>query len=441
LRNLIKHIRFGVNSTIGKNIISLYLLLVSYYILPLITVPFLVRMLGPEKFGLVAFGQSLITFFVLFVNYGFDLTATREISIKRESNEKVSRISCSVWIAKAILAIFGFAVLILLILFVQMMKQNSVLLILLYGIAVGNMLFPNWLFLGLERMKAISVINITMRIITTLSVFILIRDPDDYLLYAGILSFQWIFAGVSGVWFAIARLKIRIAIPEARDVATVMSNGWRLFVSNLTQSIYLSGNSFILGFLTSNYSAVGYYSAAEKITLSFVGLFRPIAQAVYPRFSQMAASSKNSVLLWGRRLIYVMGGVGLMTFLSIFFGAHIIVRIFLGPGYDPSVAVLQILSVLPFLMALSDVLSNQIMLPFNKDTFYTMIRVITAMLHVMLALLLVPRLQESGIALVFILSQSFILVVTFLFLWHWELTPLHYKIDKKISNSLFNSRN
>lgn len=439
MHNLIKNIRFGATSTIGKNIISLYLLLASYYILPLITVPYLVRMLGPEKFGLVAFGQSLITFFVLFVNYGFDLTATREISIQRDSNEQVSRISCSVWIAKALLALFGFTVLIILILFVQKMKQNSILLILLFGTAVGNMLFPNWLFLGLERMKAISVINITMRVITTLSVFILIREPGDYLLYAGLLSFQWIFAGISGVWFAIARLKIRIIIPEAREVASVMSDGWRLFVSNLAQSIYYSGNSFILGLLTTNYSAVGYYSAAEKITLSLVGLFRPIAQAVYPRFSHMAASSKNSVLLWGRRLIYVMGGVGLMASLTIFFGAHIIVMVLLGPGYDPSVVVLQILSVLPFLMALSDVLSNQIMLPFNKDTFYTIIRVFTAMLHVVLALLLVPRLQENGIALVFILSQSFILVTTFLFLWYWELNPLHYKIDKKISNSLFNS--
>ncbi len=441
MQNLIKKIRFGANSSVGKNIISLYLLLVSYYVLPLITVPYLVRMLGPEKFGLVAFGQSLITFFVLFVNYGFDLTATRQISINRESDEQVSRISCSVWFAKALLASFGFIVLIILILFVRKMNQNSMLLLLLFGTAVGNMLFPNWLFLGLERMKAISVINITMRVFTTLSVFILIRDPEDYLLYAGLLSFQWIFAGISGVWFAIARLKIRITIPEARNIFQVMSDGWSLFVSNIAQSIYYSGNSFILGFLTSNYSAVGYYSAAEKIVLSLVGLYRPVAQAAYPWFCKMASSSKNSVLLWGKRLIYVLGGLGLVASLTIFFGAHIIVKVILGPGYGPSVAVLQILSALPFVIALSDVLSNQIMLSFSKDRLYALIRVFTALLHVVLALLLVPRLQENGIALVFILSQSFILVSTFLFLWYWELTPLHYKIDKKIPHSSFNSGN
>jgi len=88
MHNLYKNIRFGINSTIGKNIISLYLLQISYYVLPLITVPYLVRVLGPEKFGLVAFGQSLVAFFALFVNYGFDLTATREISIKRRDDKE-----------------------------------------------------------------------------------------------------------------------------------------------------------------------------------------------------------------------------------------------------------------------------------------------------------------------------------------------------------------
>jgi len=150
MRNLLKNIRIGINSTIGKNIISLYFLQISYYVLPLITIPYLVRVLGPEKFGLVAFGQSFITFFVLFVNYGFDLTVTREISVKHKNNKEVSRISCSVWVAKALLCSIGLLVLFLLIMFVPKMNQNSLLLLLLFGIAIGNMLFPNWLYLGLE---------------------------------------------------------------------------------------------------------------------------------------------------------------------------------------------------------------------------------------------------------------------------------------------------
>lgn len=439
MNNLLKNIRFGINSTIGKNIISLYLLQISYYVLPLVTVPYLVRVLGPEKFGLVAFGQSLIAFFVFFVNYGFDLTATREISLKRKSNKEVSSISCSVWIAKAFLGCIGLSVLYLMILFVPKMNHNSTLLLILYGIAVGNLLFPNWLFLGLERMKAISIINIFMRSVTTVGVFILIRNPDDYLIYAGLLSFQWVFAGISGVVFAIVRLKIRITVPNAHEIFQVLSRGWTLFLSNIAQGIYYSGNSFILGMLT-NYSVVGYYSAAEKITLSLLGLFRPLAQAVYPRLSQIASSSKNTVLFWSRRLIFVMGGLGLTASITMFFGAPLIVNIILGSGYGPSIIVLQVLSLLPFLAALSDVLSIQIMLPFSKDKFYTMIRIFTAILHVLIAVLLVPKLKEAGMAAALVLSQAFILISTFLCLSYWKLSPFHYKIDENIPHSPVNSK-
>lgn len=439
MRNLLKNIRFGISSTIGKNIISLYLLQISYYVLPLITVPYLVRVLGPEKFGLVAFGQSLVTFFVLFVNYGFDLTATREISVKRKSNKEVSSISCSVWTAKALLCCIGLSVFFLLILFVPKINQNSLLLLILFGIPLGNMLFPNWLFLGLERMKAISVINISMRSVTTAGVFILIRNPDDYLLYAGILSFQWVFAGILGFVFAVLRLKIRISIPKPREIFHVLSKGWTLFLSNLAQSIYYSGNSFILGMLT-NYTVVGYYSAAEKITLSLLGLFRPVAMAVYPRLSQIASTSKNTVLYWSRRLIFVMGGLGIAASLTMFFGAPLIVKIILGSGYGPSIIVLQVLSLLPFIVALSDVLSVQIMLPFSKDKFYAMIRIFTAFLHVLVALLLVPKLNEAGMAIALVSSQAFILISTFLFLSYWKLSPLHYKIEENMPHSPVNSK-
>jgi len=431
MRNLLKNIRFGINSTIGKNIISLYLLQISYYVLPLITVPYLVRVLGPEKFGLVAFGQSLITFFVLFVNYGFDLTATREISVKRNSNEEVSLLSCSVWSAKALLCGIGFCALFLMIMIVPKMNQNSHLLLILFGIAVGNMLFPNWLFLGLERMKAISVINLSMRTVTTAGVFVIVRSPDDYLLYAGLLSFQWVVAGIAGIVFAIVRLKIRIKVPKAHDISSILVVGWTLFLSNVAQSIYNSGNSFILGMLT-NYTIVGYYSAAEKITLSLMGMFRPIALAVYPRFSKLASTSRNTVLFWGRRLLYVMGSLGLAASVGLFLAAPLIVRIVLGDDYEPSVMILRILAILPLLFALSDVLSIQLMLPFGKDKTYTLIRVAAGPIHILFALIFIPMWQGSGMSVAYVITEVFIIASTFLFLWHWRLTPFHYSISEKL---------
>jgi PST family polysaccharide transporter len=407
------------------------MLQMSYYILPLITVPYLVRVLGPEKFGLVSFGQSLIAIFSLFVGYGYDLSATREISLNRLANKKVSRIAGRVWVAKAVLSGIGLSVILLLMLVLPRIRAIALLFIILYGIVIGNVLFPIWLFQGLERMKAISAINITMRTLSTAGVFILIRKPDDYMLYAGILSFQWIATGIVGMWFAFSRLKIRMDIPSIRDVRRALSDGHTLFLSQLAQGIYSSGNSFILGMLT-DYTIVGYYSAAEKIVMALVGMIFPVTKAIYPRFIQMAASSMDLVVLWGRRVLYIMGSVGVLIYAVLLAGAPIIVNILLGHEYNRSINVLRILGILPLIIGITMSLNMQFTLPFGKDRAYTIIHVLAGPVNLLLAFMLVPLWNQNGMAIALVISESFICASSFIYLWHLRLSPFNYEVPKKM---------
>ncbi|MDH7475801.1 MAG: oligosaccharide flippase family protein, partial [Anaerolineae bacterium] len=98
----------SINSALGRNVLSLYALQFANYVLPLIAVPYLVRVLGPEKFGAVAFGQSLMMYFVLMVNYGFDWSATRTISVQRDNLYQVSRTASAVLGTKVLLTIISF---------------------------------------------------------------------------------------------------------------------------------------------------------------------------------------------------------------------------------------------------------------------------------------------------------------------------------------------
>jgi PST family polysaccharide transporter len=135
----------------------------------------------------------------------------------------------------------------------------------------------------------------------------------------------------------------------------------------------------------------------------------------------------------------VVAGLGVVTSFALFFGAPVIVKIVLGSDFAPSIVVLQIMAVLPILMALSDLLGIQIMLPFGKDKQYTIVRVLTAVIHLSLAILIVPRFKESGMAFVFVMSQIFILAATFACLWHWGLTPFQYKVTDDISENAIKS--
>ncbi len=153
----------GVTSPVGRNIVSLYVLQFGNYVLPLITVPYLVRVLGPEKFGLVAFGQGLMAYFSLVVNYGFDWSATRKIAVQQDDPESVNRTAANVWGAKALLCSACALILLALVLSVPRLSEISLLMLILYGSVIGNVLFPVWLFQGMERMTAISITNLAVR--------------------------------------------------------------------------------------------------------------------------------------------------------------------------------------------------------------------------------------------------------------------------------------
>lgn len=412
-----------LNTSVGRNILSLYALQIANYILPLFTIPYLVRVLGPEKYGAVAFGQSFIAYFVLIINYGFNWSATRKISVQRDDREAVSKTAINVWTAKALLCGISFLVLLGLVQAIPRFRDASTLLFVLYGTAAGNVLFPTWLFQGLERMVPISVINLVVRSLATIGVFVFIHQPSDYMIYAGLLSFQWLGAGLLAVIVAYRNLSLCFALPTWKGVWHVLVEGWVLFLSMGMVSLYTIGNTFILGILTNN-TVVGYYSAAEKLVKAVSGLLGPISQAVYPRVSRLASTSKAQALIWGRGLLLVMGGLGLSLSVLLWIGAPSIILIFLGSQYESSVPVIRILALLPFLIAFSNVLGIQILFPFHHEKAVLKMVFVAGIINLFLAVLFAPRWHASGMALAVVMSELFVSAAYMAYSWVHKLNPL-----------------
>jgi len=423
--SLIKNWVFStLRSNVIKNIFSLYIIHFANYLLPLIVVPYLVRVLSPSGFGIVSFAQSLIAYLTIFVDYGFALSATRKISVYRNNKIEVSRIFFNVLAAKGFLGLIGFIVLLLLTSLIPQFKEISTLLIILYGTIVGNILFPIWLFQGLEKMVFISVINLTTKILMVMGIFLFVKSSQDYLLYAIILSVSSMFAGFIGIILALWRFKIDFTMPSLQGIWKELKDGWILFLSMASVSLYTAGNPLILGLLTNNHTIVGYYSAAERIVKAILGLLGPISQAVYPRFSKMAAESKDLALQWGKRMLVLMGCIGFFLSFVIFLSSPLIVRLILGSDYIPSIAVMQILAWLCFLIAVSNVLGIQIMLPFGRDKAFTSIIFGAGVINVILAVLLVPTWYELGMALSVLISELFVTAAMFIYLTLNQLNPL-----------------
>jgi len=413
--SILKALRVGFRSNIARNIASLYLIQFANYIIPLIMVPYLAQVLGPAGYGAVAFAQGFISYLMLFVEYGFDWSATRKISVMREDLAAVNRVVLHVWAAKGLLSLMELVVLGALTFVVPKLREVAVLLFALYGLVLGNALFPTWLFQGMERMVVISVINLGMKLGILAGVFLLVKRPEDAVLYAGLLGGGSLLAGLTGALVALRMFDLRLIRVSATGVWEALKEGWMLFLSKASVSLYTAGNAFILGMLT-NHTAVGYYSAAEKIVKSVLGLLGPISQAVYPRFSKLAAESRQRALLWGRRMLLLMGSAGFVLSLIILVGANLIVSILLGPRFEPSILVMRILAFLPFLIALSNVLGIQLMIPFGKDRAFTLILFGAGALNVSLAVVLAPLWQAAGMAVAVLLSETFVTLAMFIYL-------------------------
>ena len=422
-------LRSQISSTLGHNVLSLYSLQFANYILPLITVPYLVRVLGPERFGAVAFSQGLIAYLTTIVNYGFDWSATRTISVQRHDLKAVTRTASSVWIAKTLLCLGGLFVLILLIQTVNRLKGEAHLLYILFGIVIGNVMFPTWLFQGLERMVFISIINFGMRSLVTVGIFFLVRQPSDFLIYAGLLSLQWIGIGILGVWTAKNHLHIQFERPSLPTVISTLKDGWHLFVSTSAVSLYTVGNTFILGMVTNNI-VVGYFSAAEKLVKISYRLMIPLQQAVYPRISKMASHSPQSALRWSKHLLFIVLLGGSMISLFILVATPMLVRILLGVNYEPSILVMRILAPLPLLIGVSNVLCFQIMLPFKKDKAFSFILLTAGVLNLSLAFFFAPLWQEKGMAVSVVTVEVFVVLASGSYLAKEGLLPFGYLLKK-----------
>lgn len=408
-------LRDAAKKRLLENFFSLSILQGANYILPLITLPYLVRVLGPEKYGLIAFAQSFIQYFVILTDYGFNLSATREISINRDDKEKISQIFSSVMVAKFLLGILSFIVLVLSLAFIPRFRSEWLIYVLTFGIVVGNILFPVWFFQGMESMKYITILNITAKLIFTACIFVFIGGKSDYIYVPLINSLGYLVTGWLSLRIIFSKFGVKLIIPKIQAIKHQLKEGWYIFISTVAISLYTTSNTFILGLFTSN-TVVGYYSAAEKIVKALQGILTPLSQTVYPYISRLASESKQKALAFIRKLVTLVGSGSFAISLLTFLLARPIVNVVLGAQYQDSIVVLKILAFLPFVIALSNVFGIQTMLTFNLKGAFSRILVLAGILNILLALILVPIYQHVGTSISALVTEMFVTVAMFFYL-------------------------
>jgi len=412
-----------LHNKIVKNAFWLYVVQIANYIVPLIQIPFLLRALGVQEYGRFAFVYSFILYLVLFVDYGFSLSATREISVNRQNPRYLNVLILNIWLAKLLLSIIALLFLVLVVGLVPILRPQLLLLMVLFGVVLGNVLLPSWLYQGTESMAIPALLNLGARLAVLMGVLISVNNPQDTLIYSSLLGSSALISGFIGAVLAIRIYQISWIRPDFQSVLTQLRKSWPLFLSKAAVSFYTLGNAFILGIL-GTMEAVGYYSAAEKAVQAAAGLVSPLSQAIYPYFSRAVLNSKKQALLWARRAFWWMGGFGIILSGLLFFTAEYIVNIFFGPGFEESIRVIKVMSLLPFLINLSNLLGVQLMVPFGYDIEFSRIIIMAAVFNLLIALYFVSHWLAVGMGLAVLVSETIVTLSMFVFLWRKCINPM-----------------
>jgi len=395
-----------------ENFFSLTTLQSVNSILPVIVLFYLIRVIGPEKFGLIAFAQALIQYFLIVTDYGFNLTATRRISVFRDQKRKVWQIFSAVMSVKLILSAASFLILLAIVYFIPRFGQDPLVYLLSFGVVIGNTLFPVWYLQGTEKMKYIAVINIICGILYTASILLLVKSPTNYLDVPALTSLFSIISGLLGFYITIRKFKVKFITQPFEKIKEEFTEGWDVFVSIVAINAYTASRTFAVGLLTNNI-ITGYYSIAERIA-NFVQTFPlySLSQAVYPKISKIFADSEERALKLMRKIQNTTIAVYSLVLPVVFLLTPWIVWIFCGREFKEVILATRILLVSVFFIV-SNTFRVQFLLVIERPDIYSKIHVAAAIIGLPLIFILIYFFSYVGAACSTIILEAGIFAATY----------------------------
>lgn len=386
-----------------SNFFSLSVLQGANYILPLITFPYLVRVLGVEKYGLLAFVNAVISYFTIFIEYGFNLTATKEISLHRDDKKKLAEIVGGVLLTKGFLFLLSAIIMVVLIEIVEDIHAYWYLYLFSFGTLLGQLLFPQWFFMGVERMYYITFLNILSKSIFTMALFIFIQNENDFYKVPIINSLGVIVAGILGLYVLKKDFDIHPVIKFGL-IKQYLKNGWEVFISTFFINFYRNFYVVILGFLTTNLH-VGYYSIAERVVKIIQTLQSVAGNTLFPYFSQKFNENKQKFENVTKKYIKNILALYLIITVLLFVFAKWIVLFIYGEPQADIITDIRVMSPIIFFGGLNYYFGILGLVALGYKKSFMKAVMITGVFSLILSVLMVFFWQDLGASITFVVSE------------------------------------
>jgi len=407
-------IKINIKSTSFKkllsNLISLSILQIVNYILPLVTFPYLVKVLGIEKFGLLAFATAVVTYFNILTDYGFSLIATKEVSVNRHDIVKLNEIFSSVMIIKIGFLILSIIFLTLLIINFDKFKKDYLVYYFSFGIVIGQVMFPQWFFQGIEEMKYITILNIFAKLIFTVSIFVFIHNVNDYLYVPLLNSLGYILSGIIALYLIFKKYQIKFYFVKLNKILWYLKESWDVFISRVFISGFTNTNTFLIGVFF-DHKIVGYYSIATKlisIIESFLSIF---SQVLFPYISRLIKENKNKALKLIKYILFKGSILLIILLLIVHEIAPFVYEFLLSTNFMLSLKIFNILLIKVLFMYISMIIGQQILLPLNYKKVFSYSLIFGSVVNLLLIVPVLKFLGIIGLAYLVVFVNLIILII------------------------------
>lgn len=389
--------------TIKKNVLMNVIYTVTNMFFPLVTYPYVTRILSATGMGKISFFMALSNYAIMFGSLGISMYGIRAVARARGNKLELSQLVSELLILNIIITAIVIVILGISIPFVSKFCAEPTLLIINFLIVLITPLGLSWLYSGLEEYSYVAILNFVFKFVSLFLVYFLVKEKEDYPIYAALMAFSIIGSCLCNFMYSKRFFKFRISkeLNFRRHVRPMLL----LFASILAVSVYTNLDTIMLGFINGD-DEVGYYSVASKVKWLLLSLVNAISAVLLPRLSNYLVNAE--IDRYNRTLKKSISFIFLITIpLSIYFVLESTdtIRVLGGNGYDNAILCMQLLMPILIISGFSNIIGNQILIPSERDFCFMKAVAIGAIVDVFLNAILMPSLAAIGATIATLIAE------------------------------------
>lgn len=394
----------------GKTLVAnfgyLSLLQVAGYVFPLITMPYLARVIGAEGFGKIAFAAAIMVWFQTIADWGFCYTATRDVAKNRDDKEKVSEIFSNVFWARIFLMFVSFVALSICVMTIPKLRENADVIMISFLMIPGHIMFPDWFFQAMERMKYITILNIVSKTFFTIAIFLFIKERDDYILQPLFTSLGFVISGIIAMYYILVKWKIRLWFTPFKEIIKTIKSSTNVFINNIVRNFYNAFSTILLGFLHGSI-ATGIYDAGRKFIQFGEGILGIVSRVFFPFVTRKG--DKHST--------YAKLHISLSLIMAIllFIFAPLLIDLFFTKEFSKAIDVLRLMCIMMPFMTLYQIYAINWMIVKGYEKQSRNITIISSLIGFVVSYPLIQHFSYYGVVCVLIIVDALLGILSFMF--------------------------